>query len=54
MAVTALAVATGCSASSGDDSGGKVTLTVDVFGNFGYSEAGLYKLVLRSDKRAEQ
>ena len=48
MAVTALAVATGCSASSGDDSGGKVTLTVDVFGNFGYSEAGLYKAFEKS------
>ncbi|MGH3646092.1 MAG: ABC transporter substrate-binding protein [Micromonosporaceae bacterium] len=41
-AVTALAVATGCSASN-SEAGGKITLTVDVFGNFGYSEAGLYK-----------
>lgn len=42
MAAAVLAVATGCSASGGE-SGGKISLTVDVFGNFGYSEAGLYK-----------
>lgn len=42
VAVT-LAAATGCSASAGDDADGKVTLTVDVFGNFGYTEAGLYR-----------
>lgn len=38
----ALTSATGCSAAP-DDEPGKVTLTVDVFGNFGYAEAGLYQ-----------
>lgn len=38
----AVAAAAGCSASAADEPG-KVTLTVDVFGNFGYTEAGLYR-----------
>ena len=47
--VLAMALAAGCSstttAGSGGDaasSGGKVTLTVDLFGTFGFKEAGLY------------
>jgi cellobiose transport system substrate-binding protein len=43
VAAAILTAATACSASSGDDTGGKITLTVDVFGNFGYKEAGLYQ-----------
>ncbi len=43
LAATVLAAASACSASSGTEAGGKITLTVDVFGNFGYKEAGLYQ-----------
>ncbi|MFD9338266.1 ABC transporter substrate-binding protein [Streptomyces sp. NPDC060028] len=32
----------GSDAGSSDDAGGKITLTVDLFGAFGYQEAGLY------------
>jgi len=48
-AATVIALATGCS-SSGKPSGSttadpnkKITLTIDVFGTFGYTEAGLYQ-----------
>ena len=44
-AAALLAVATGCSKSSGSsspDANKKITLTIDVFGTFGYTEAGLY------------
>ncbi|GGT11816.1 ABC transporter substrate-binding protein [Streptomyces purpureus] len=38
----ALLAACGSGPSSSDGAGGKVTLTVDLFGSFGYQEAGLY------------
>lgn len=43
VAAAILSATTACSASSGEDTDGKITLTVDVFGNFGYKEAGLYE-----------
>ncbi|MFG2868455.1 ABC transporter substrate-binding protein [Streptomyces sp. NPDC048338] len=36
------ACGSGGSDSASDDAGGKVTITVDLFGSFGYKEAGLY------------
>jgi cellobiose transport system substrate-binding protein len=48
-AATVLALASGCSSTkkpstnTSPDSNKKITLTVDVFGTFGYTEAGLYK-----------
>jgi len=43
VAAAALAVSAGCSKSgSADSSNQKITLTVTVFGQFGYKEAGLY------------
>ncbi|WP_406301923.1 extracellular solute-binding protein [Streptomyces sp. NBC_00879] len=36
------ACGSGSSGGSSDSAGGKVTLTVDLFGSFGYKEAGLY------------
>jgi cellobiose transport system substrate-binding protein len=42
IAAATLAAAAGCSSDSGSKSNEKITLTVTVFGQFGYKESGLY------------
>lgn len=42
VAAAALVAAAGCGKSSGSSSDGKITLSVTVFGDFGYGKAGLY------------
>ncbi|MER6675027.1 ABC transporter substrate-binding protein [Streptomyces sp. NPDC000983] len=42
VAGTLLAACGGSSEDTSDSAGGKVTITVDLFGSFGYKEAGLY------------
>lgn len=50
VAAAALVAAAGCSKNSDTSSGGKITLTVTVFGDFGYSTAGagLYDKYMQS------
>ncbi|MGW6917527.1 ABC transporter substrate-binding protein [Kitasatospora sp. NPDC054939] len=47
LAAALLLTACSSSTGSGDAAGGKVTLTVDLFGTFGYKESGLYDEYMR-------